>query len=136
MTLALYSHADMEHHQPGPGHPERSQRLGAVLDALADASDLSLLRREASLAALEDLQRVHPRAHLDRLIAASPDQGLHELDPDTFLSPGSVAAAQRAAGAVIMRSEAWSMAIMTGPSALSVPGPPCRTGHRHGLLRL
>ena len=101
MTLALYSHADMEHHQPGPGHPERSQRLGAVLDALADASDLSLLRREASLASLEDLQRVHPRAHLDRLIAASPDQGLHELDPDTFLSPGSVAAARRAAGAVI-----------------------------------
>jgi len=101
MTLALYSHADMEHHQPGPGHPERSQRLGAVLDALADASDLSLLRREASLASLENLQRVHPRAHLDRLIAASPLQGLHELDPDTFLSPGSVAAARRAAGAVI-----------------------------------
>ena len=101
MTLALYSHADMEHHQPGPGHPERSQRLGAVLDALADASDLNLLRREASLASLEDLQRVHPRAHLDRLIAASPLQGLHELDPDTFLSPGSVVAARRAAGAVI-----------------------------------
>jgi len=101
MTLALYTHADMEHHQPGPGHPERSQRLGAVLDALADASDLNLLRREASLASLEDLQRVHPRAHLDRLIAASPDKGLHELDPDTFLSPGSVAAARRAAGAVI-----------------------------------
>jgi acetoin utilization deacetylase AcuC-like enzyme len=100
MTLALYSHADMEHHHPGPGHPERSQRLGAVLDALADGSDLNLLRREASLASLEDLQRVHPRAHLERLIAASPDQGLHELDPDTFLSPGSVAAALRAAGAV------------------------------------
>ncbi|MEY4254780.1 MAG: hypothetical protein RLZZ141_7 [Pseudomonadota bacterium] len=100
MTLALYSHADMEHHHPGPGHPERSQRLGAVLDALADGSDLNLLRREASLASLEDLQRVHPRAHLERLIAASPDQGLHELDPDTCLSPGSVAAALRAAGAV------------------------------------
>lgn len=101
MTLALYSHADMEHHHPGLGHAERSQRLGAVLDALSDASDLDLLRREASLASLDDLHRVHPRAHLEHLIAASPLEGLHELDPDTFLSPGSIGAARRAAGAVI-----------------------------------
>ena len=40
MTLALYSHGDMENHQPGPGHPERSQRLGAVLDALAGLAKL------------------------------------------------------------------------------------------------
>jgi acetoin utilization deacetylase AcuC-like enzyme len=101
MTVALYSHADMVNHQPGPSHPERSERLGAVLDALKDASDLDLQWGEANLATLEDLQRVHPRAHLEAILASSPIEGLHELDPDTFLSSGTINAARRAAGAVI-----------------------------------
>ena len=101
MTLALYTHADMLGHLPGPGHPERSQRLGAVLDALDDASDLDLERHDARLAEIADLERVHPRGFLDSVFAASPQSGLRELDPDTFLSPGSLTAARRAAGAVM-----------------------------------
>jgi acetoin utilization deacetylase AcuC-like enzyme len=44
---------------------------------------------------------VHPQDYLHLVAEASPDEGLVPLDPDTALSPGSLAAARRAAGAVV-----------------------------------
>jgi acetoin utilization deacetylase AcuC-like enzyme len=99
MTLPLYTHPDMLDHHPGRNHVERSERLTAVLDALGDAT-LDLDRRDAPLAERADLALVHPAAYIDAIMAASPDEGLVRLDPDTALSPGSVTAALRAAGAV------------------------------------
>ena len=100
MSVALFTHPDMIEHRPGVGHPERPERLQAVLDALAD--DLpGLERRPASEAAVEDLTRLHPAAYVERLLAASPAAGLSPLDADTLLSPGSVRAARLAAGAVV-----------------------------------
>ena len=101
MTVALYTHLDMLDHRPGGGHPERPERLRAVIDALDDASDLDLERHEAPLAAAEDLVRVHPQAYIDTIAAAVPPAGVRRLDADTSLSAGSLAAALRAAGAVV-----------------------------------
>lgn len=100
MSVALFTHPDMLAHRPGLGHPESPERLQAVLDAL-DAADLGLARHAATEAAVADLERLHPAAHVARLLAASPDSGLNQLDADTVLSPGSVRAARLAAGAVI-----------------------------------
>ncbi len=47
MSVALFTHTDMIAHSPGGGHPERPERLAAVLAALDDA-DLKLDRRDAS----------------------------------------------------------------------------------------
>jgi acetoin utilization deacetylase AcuC-like enzyme len=101
MTIALYTHSDMFDHRPGDWHPERPERLRAVLDALQDASDLDLEVREAQLAEEADLARVHPQAYIDRFMALQPGAGVLELDPDTYISAGSHAAARRAAGAVV-----------------------------------
>jgi len=100
MSVALFTHPDMIAHVPGAGHPERPERLAAVLAALDD-SDLSLDRRAATEAAVADLERIHPAAYVTRMIEASPARGLAQLDADTVLSPGSVRAARLAAGAVI-----------------------------------
>jgi len=100
MSVAFFTHPDMLAHRPGVGHPESPERLQAVLDAL-DAADLGLDRRAATEAAIADLERLHPVAHVARLLAAAPDRGLRPLDADTVLSPGSVRAARLAAGAVI-----------------------------------
>jgi acetoin utilization deacetylase AcuC-like enzyme len=100
MSVALFTHPDMLDHRPGPGHPERPERLQAVLDALDDAG-LSGDRRAATQAAIADLERLHPVGHVARLLTASPASGLNALDADTVLSPGSVRAARLAAGAVI-----------------------------------
>jgi acetoin utilization deacetylase AcuC-like enzyme len=103
MTVALFTHADMAAHDPSEHpdrgeHPERPARLAAVLDALADEK---LDRREASKARRADLERVHPPAFVDAIFAAAPARGLARLDPDTAMSPGSLDAALRAAGAVV-----------------------------------
>jgi acetoin utilization deacetylase AcuC-like enzyme len=101
MTLALYTHLDMLDHRPGDRHPERPERLRAVLDALEDASDLDLAPHEAPLVEAADLARVHPQAYVDAIIRAAPVEGRRKLDPDTFMSAGSLNAARRAAGAVV-----------------------------------
>ena len=87
-------------HRPGVGHPERPERLAAVLDALADAG-LDRDTRAATEASVEDLERLHPTDYVARLIGASPATGLAQLDADTILSPGSIRAARLSAGAIV-----------------------------------
>jgi acetoin utilization deacetylase AcuC-like enzyme len=99
MALALYSHIDMLDHQPGGRHPECPERLAAVIGALDDASDLDLDRRDAPLIEAGDLRRVHGWDFVEGLFSASPDRGYHVVDEDTRMSPGSLTAARRAAGA-------------------------------------
>ncbi|MDB5495048.1 MAG: histone deacetylase family protein, partial [Phenylobacterium sp.] len=101
MTVALYTHLDMLDHRPGDWHPERPERLRAVVDALEDASDLDLAACEAPLVEAADLARVHPQAYIDAITRASPAEGRRKLDPDTVMSAGSLNAARRAAGAVV-----------------------------------
>jgi acetoin utilization deacetylase AcuC-like enzyme len=72
-----------------------------VTDALADASDLDLERIDAPLAEAADLALVHPEAFVQALFEAAPSAGRVYIDPDTAMSPGTLAAARRAAGAVV-----------------------------------
>jgi acetoin utilization deacetylase AcuC-like enzyme len=100
MTVALYTHADMFDHRPGARHPERPERLQAVIDALSD-SDMRFMVREAPLAEEADLARVHRQPYLDAIFASRPGAGTLKLDADTYMSAGSLNAARRAAGAVV-----------------------------------
>jgi acetoin utilization deacetylase AcuC-like enzyme len=128
MSVALFTHPDMLAHRPGVGHPESPERLQAVLDAL-DAADLGLDRRAATEASVADLERLHPAAHVARLLAAAPDSGFRQLDADTVLSPGSVRAARLAAGAAInavravaRREAARAFAAVRPPGHHAEPG--------------
>jgi acetoin utilization deacetylase AcuC-like enzyme len=133
MTLALYTHAAMADHRPGEGHPERPERLAAVLDALADAG-LDGDTREAPEAEAEALARVHPRAFVEALIAAAPATGMRALDPDTLLSPGSVRAARLAAGAVIAAVQAVAAGEITRAfCAVRPPGHHAEPGQAMGF---
>ncbi|WP_116598274.1 histone deacetylase family protein [Primorskyibacter marinus] len=98
MATALITHAAFLEHVTPEGHPERVARLEHVLHAL---EGVELQRVTAPMAAEDDLLRIHPKAYLEELRAAAPDKGLAQLDGDTFLSPGSLEAATRGAGAVV-----------------------------------
>jgi acetoin utilization deacetylase AcuC-like enzyme len=99
LTLLFYYHAAALEHDAGPGHPESPVRLRAILDAVTKA-DLPLLeRRTPPEATVEQLARVHPDPYPARIIEASPATGYRQLDADTVMSPGSLQAALRAAGA-------------------------------------
>ena len=100
MTTLLYTHPACLEHDPGPYHPESPERLRAILEALEAPEFARLERRAAPEAAIADLVRVHPRALVERLLAAVPETGHRGIDADTILSPASGRAALRAAGAV------------------------------------
>jgi acetoin utilization deacetylase AcuC-like enzyme len=93
-------------HDPGPGHPECADRLAAVLRALAEPCFAALPRVEAPLATDAQLARAHAPALIARVQAASPAQGRARLDADTAMSPASLEAALRAAGAAVAAVDA------------------------------
>ena len=129
MTVALYTHADMLDHRPGARHVERPERLGAVLDALAAASPLDLERRDAPLIEIADLERVHLAPYVGAIFGAAPTEGRLMLDADTFMSPGSLAAARRAAGAVVQAVR--DMAAGKGDRAFCAIRPPGHHAEPH-----
>jgi acetoin utilization deacetylase AcuC-like enzyme len=106
MTTLFIHHPDCRGHDMGPGHPESPQRLDAVSDALIAAGVMTLLEeREAPLVDRECLLRVHDADYLDELEARVPPWGRVQLDPDTAMNAGSLAAAQRAAAAAVLATD-------------------------------
>ena len=66
----------------------------------------SVLRHyDAPLVTREQLIRVHDATFVDRVFAMAPKTGYVEIDGDTVMSPGTLAAAQRAAGAGVMGTD-------------------------------
>jgi acetoin utilization deacetylase AcuC-like enzyme len=106
MTTLLYTHSACLEHDPGIHHPESPARLRAVLAALSGPQFAGLEPREAPQAAIDDVLRVHPRRHVERVLNAVPKAGHVALDADTVLSPASGRAALHAAGAVIAAVDA------------------------------
>ena len=98
MNTALITHADCLTHVTPDGHPERVARLEHVLHAL---EPLTLNRVTAPLAAEDDILRVHPASYLTELRRNSPSAKYYQIDSDTWMSPGTLDAAFRAAGAVV-----------------------------------
>jgi acetoin utilization deacetylase AcuC-like enzyme len=87
----------------GPYHPECPERLMAVGDRMIAAGiDPYLKHYTAPAATREQIARVHAASFIDEVEAASPEAGLHYIDPDTALNPHSLTAAKHAAGAVVM----------------------------------
>jgi acetoin utilization deacetylase AcuC-like enzyme len=102
LAIAFISHRDCLLHDTGDGHPENNRRISAIQDRLIATGLFDVLRHFDAPSVTEDqLLRVHTRAHLDRIESIAPATGYVRVDPDTVMSPGSLAAAGRAAGAVV-----------------------------------
>jgi len=103
MPVAFITHPSFLLHEMGPYHPECPERLMSVGDRMIAAGiDPYLRHYTAPAATREQIARVHSDAFIDEVEAASPEQGLHYIDPDTALNPHSLTAARHAAGAVVM----------------------------------
>jgi len=106
MSTLLLTHAACAGHLAGTGHPESPDRLRAVQQALQGEPFQALQRAEAPRAGKEAIVRVHPEAYIAQLEAAAPSSGVVHLDADTMMTPGSLEAAYRAAGAVVAAVDA------------------------------
>jgi acetoin utilization deacetylase AcuC-like enzyme len=136
MTSLLISHPAFLAHDTGEYHPERPDRLRAVLAALDEAAIPGLVSVPAPAATLEQLTRVHPQDYVEAILNVRPPAGeLVQIDADTVMSTGSAEAVLRAAGAVVtgvdavMRGEAQTVFAAVRPpghhAAPSVPGGFC-----------
>lgn len=102
MTSFLISHPSFLAHDTGDYHPERPDRLRAVLAALDDAAIAHLVSVVAPAATLEQLVRVHPKEYVEAILGVRPPAGeLVQVDADTIMSTESAEAARHAAGAVV-----------------------------------
>ena len=106
MTVLFATHSAYLEHLAGPRHPERPERLDAVLEGVrrADVAD-AIVMLEPQPAERVDLERVHPTWYLDRMQTMCAEGG-GRLDPDTYASAGSYKAASLAAGAGLTAVEA------------------------------
>ena len=134
MTTILYSHPICIEHDMGAGHPESPDRLRAIMEALKADAFNGLDRREAPTAAREQIARVHPGDYVDRIMAAVPESGRVQLDPDTSLCPASGEAGLRASGAVCAAVDA----VMAGEAnnafcAIRPPGHHAEPGRPMGF---
>ena len=100
MSTLLYTHPSSLEHDTGPGHPERSDRIRAISDALSEPQFDALIRSEAPRGSVWDIKRVHDDDYIQSVFAAVPETGYAHLDGDTVLSPGSGAAALYAVGGI------------------------------------
>ena len=99
MVTRLYTHPIYLDHLTPPGHPERPDRLRAIERVLEDERFAPLDRQEAPCGDEAAILYAHPQAHLDKVRAAIPHEGLVRIDADTSASPKSWEAALTAIGA-------------------------------------
>lgn len=99
MTILFATHQAYLEHITGPSHPERPERLGAVIDGVRRAGLSDAIEPiDPRPAQREQLVRVHSQQHWDRIHSVTSAGG-GRLDEDTVASEASWEAALLAAGA-------------------------------------
>ena len=103
--IPIYTDPRMIEHRTPTGHPERTERLSAILDHWRKSGRLTeanaMVVKEADRS---DLARVHADPYLKSLeekSADATDEHLQMLDPDTYIGRASLRAAKLAAGAAV-----------------------------------
>ena len=109
MTTRLYTHDVFLEHRTPPGHPERPDRLRALMCELEGPDFYRLDRVEATRAGEDAVLLAPTERHLDTVRAAMPDpegeedgpQPVVQIEDDTFAGPKSMEAALTAIGGAI-----------------------------------
>jgi acetoin utilization deacetylase AcuC-like enzyme len=124
VSTLIYHHDAFSRHAPPEGHPEQVARMAAVARGLAG---VTAERREAPLAEDADILRCHPAHYLARLRDLAPTSRTIALDPDTWMSPGTLEAASRAVGGVCAAVDA----VLTGAATNAFVA--CRPPGHHAM---
>jgi len=94
----IITHPTCVKHETGYGHPERPERLIAIMDMIRhDMPHLQVV--QAPLANDGQLALAHPQSYIDHIISSIPQGGTIHLDGDTVINHFSLEAARYAAGA-------------------------------------
>ena len=100
-AMALFVRHDSSVGHDTGAHPENRRRTPAIEAAMEAAGWPGAERVDATPATPEQIMRVHPQAHLERIEKLSA-QGGGAIDLDTVTSAGSYEAALHAAGGAVL----------------------------------
>src|ERR1041385_5695434 len=100
--IAWITHPECRRHRMPGEHPECPERLDAIEDRLRPSAIYDFLRCvEAPAASVDALERVHSRAHIERILHADTRHGPVAIDADTVQMEHTLQAALHAAGAAV-----------------------------------
>ena len=106
MTTLLLTHPACLDHVTPPGHPERSDRLRAINQVLAEERFNPLVRSEAPEGNLQSVMLCHPEHYVTELRHIAPSSGMVYIDGDTSMSPGTWEAVMRGVGGAVAATDA------------------------------
>ena len=86
-------------HDTGQGHPERADRVSVVIENLK--KNKKLIWKKPSKFDNKYLKIAHKSDYIDEVENSFPKKGLHFLDGDTIVSPGSRQASSDAVASII-----------------------------------
>jgi len=90
-----------QNHNTGDGHPEKIDRVTAIIDNFKKLNNKNLIWKKPSKYKREFLENTHNKDYINFVEKSFPEKGLSFLDGDTIISPGSKEATADAVGSII-----------------------------------
>jgi acetoin utilization deacetylase AcuC-like enzyme len=90
-----------KNHNTGDGHPEKIDRVTAVIENFKKIDNKNLIWKKPNDYDQSILSKTHSSNYIDQVQNSFPTKGLFFLDGDTVVSPGSKDATKDAVGSII-----------------------------------
>ena len=101
MKTGLIISDTYQNHNTGDGHPEKIDRVTAVIDNFKKLNNKNLIWKKANRFENSFLIKTHTLSYIDQVNKSFPEKGYNFLDGDTIVSPGSKDASRDAVGSII-----------------------------------
>ena len=101
MKTGLITSDTYQNHNTGDGHPEKIDRVTAVIDNFKKIDNKELVWKKPVKFDQSFLINTHSTEYIDMVSKSFPENGLAFLDGDTVVSPGSKEATKDAVGSII-----------------------------------
>ncbi len=101
MKTGLITSDTYKNHNTGNGHPEKIDRVTAIIDNFKKVDNKNLIWKKPNKFDEFFLNKTHSLDYIDYVKQSFPKKGLVFLDGDTIISPGSKDATKDAVGSII-----------------------------------
>ncbi len=101
MKTGLITSDTYQIHNTGDGHPEKVERVTAVINNFKKLDNKRLIWKKPSKFENSILIKTHTSNYIDQVNESFPKKGYNFLDGDTIVSPGSRDASRDAVGSII-----------------------------------
>ena len=101
MKTGLITSNTYQNHNTGDSHPEKIDRVTAIIDNFKKLNNKNLIWKKPSKYKRELLENTHNKDYINFVEKSFPQKGLSFLDGDTIISPGSKEATADAVGSII-----------------------------------